>query len=335
MTIFYADDAVTLHNAQAFDTLAQMQAGSVDCIVTSPPYWAVRDYGGEAGQLGLEPTSGEYIARLVAIMSEAHRVLADDGTLWLNLGDTYSGKANAGASVGMTRRADRANLIPPRFNATAEAPYKSLLMIPERVAWAMVEVGWTLRNRIVWNKTDAMPESVSDRLSNRHEALFLFTKGPRYWFHLDPIREPLVRPDGGRSWAERRAAGAAGRHGLNGAAACRDSDFAGSGKGRNPGDVWSTTTAKFSGAHFAVMPDEIVRRAVLAGCRPGGTVLDPFAGSCTTGMVAGQLGRRFVGIELHRPYLDLAMQTRLAQTALIGAGHGQSDTATSPSGSGS
>jgi site-specific DNA-methyltransferase (cytosine-N4-specific) len=318
VSIYYADDSVTLWHGQAYDVLAEMRTSSVSSIVTSPPYWSVRDYGGEPDQLGLEPTSAEYIARLVAVLAEAHRVLADDGTLWLNLGDIYASKANAGVSVGMTRRADRAELIPPRVNSTAEAPYKSLLMIPERVAWAMVQTGWILRNRIVWNKTNAMPESVKDRLSNRHEALFLFVKQPRYWFDLDPIREQLIDPDAGRRWAERRAVGAPPRHGLAGAAAAGDSDFAGNTDGRNPGDVWDVATAGFPEAHFAVMPDELVRRAILSGCRPGGTVLDPFAGSCTTGMVAGRLGRRFVGIDLHRPYLDLAMRTRLAQSALIG-----------------
>lgn len=317
MRPYFADDAVTLHHGEAHDVLTRLPEASADCIVTSPPYWSVRDYGGEPGQLGLEPTTAEYVARLVAILAEAHRVLADDGTLWLNLGDTYAGKANAGASVGRTRRADRAELIPKRVNATAEAPYKSLLMIPERVAWAMVQTGWILRNRIVWNKTNAMPESVTDRPSNRHEALFLFVKQPRYWFDLDPIREPLANPDTGRTWHERRAAGAAGWHGLDGAAAVGDSDFVGNEKGRNPGDVWDVATAHFPGAHFAVMPDELVRRAVLSGCRPGGTVLDPFAGSGTTGMVAGRLGRRFVGIELHKPYLDLALKSRLAQSVLI------------------
>lgn len=320
MRPYYADDSVTLHHGEAHAVLADLRTSSVNSIVTSPPYWSVRDYGGEAGQLGLEPTSGEYIARLVAILAEAHRVLADDGTLWLNLGDTYAGKGNAGVSVGMTRRADRAVLIPPRVNATAEAPYKSLLMIPERVAWAMVQTGWILRNRIVWNKTNAMPESVTDRLSSRHEALFLFVKQPRYWFDLDPIRDQLLDPESGRTWSERRSAGAASRHGLAGAACLGDSDFTGNTKGRNPGDVWDVATARFSGAHFAVMPDELVRRAILAGCRPGGTVLDPFAGSCTTGLVAGRLGRRFVGVELHQPYLDLALRTRLAQASLAGGG---------------
>jgi site-specific DNA-methyltransferase (cytosine-N4-specific) len=205
-------------------------------------------------------------------------------------------------------------VLPQRVNATAEAPYKSLLMIPERVAWAMVQSGWILRNRIVWNKTDAKPESVKDRLASRHEAMFLFSKGPRYWFDLDPIREPIMHPGKTRSAGQFFAAGG---DGVN----CGGHSGLATGvahpQGRNPGDVWDVATAHFSAAHFAVMPDELVRRAVLSGCRPGGTVLDPFAGSGTTGMVAGRLGRRFVGIELHKPYLDLALRSRLAQSVLI------------------
>lgn len=274
MKPYFADDSVALHLGEAHEVLARLPEASANSIVTSPPYWSARDYGGEAGQLGLETTSAEYVARLVAILAEAHRVLADDGTLWLNLGDTYAGKADA--SAGRSYRRDKATVIPKRVNATAEAPYKSLLMIPERVAWAMVQTGWVLRDRIVWNKTDAQPESVKDRPHRRHEALFLFSKGPRYWFDLDALRA----------------------------------------NGHGPGDVWAVATAHFPAAHFAVMPDEIARRAILSGCRPGGVVLDPFAGSCTTGMVAGRLGRRFVGIELHEPYLDIAMRTRLAQAPI-------------------
>lgn len=320
---YYTDDAVTLHQGQALDVLRAMPAGSVDCIVTSPPYWGVRDYGGEPGQLGLEPTGAEYVARLAAILTEAHRVLADDGTMWLNLDDTYAGKANAGASVGRTRRADRAELIPPRVNATAEAPYKSMLMIPERVAWGLIQAGWTLRNKVVWNKPDAMPESVTDRLSTRHEVLYLFVKSPRYWFDLDPIREPVrtaPRPVGQGPTEAKYLDGVGGQPRQTNCVATGTRHTAAHPNGRNPGDVWDVATARFPGAHFAVMPTELVRRAVLAGCRPGGTVLDPFAGSCTTGMVANRLGRRFVGIELHRPYLDLALKTRLAQGVLDLAG---------------
>jgi DNA modification methylase len=315
---FYADDAVTLYHGDALDVLRELPAASVDCVVTSPPYYGLRDYG-EPGQYGLEATPAAYVETMRAVFAEVHRVLVDDGTLWLNLGDTYAGKGNAGASVGMTRRADRAELIPARRNTTAEAPYKSLLMIPSRVAWALIDDGWRLRNRIVWHKTDAMPESVKDRLSSRYEELFLLTKADRYWFDLDAIREPAdpANERRGQTWAERRGHGAPKRHGLGGVSG--DSNFAAAAAGKNPGDVWAYSTAGFPGAHFAVMPERIAERCVLAGCRPGGVVLDPFTGSGTTGMVAGLLGRRFVGIDLSTAYLDLALRTRLAQGVLLGA----------------
>jgi DNA modification methylase len=318
MSVFFADDQVTLHHADALEALRGMPSHSVNCVVTSPPYYGLRDYG-IPGQYGLEPTPAEYVATMRAVFAEARRVLTLDGTLWLNLGDTYAGKGNAGASVGMTRRADRADLIPPRHNTTGEAPYKSLLMIPERVAWGLVEDGWTLRNRIVWAKTDAMPESVQDRLANRHEALFLFSRSPRYWFDLDAIREPAQPANvrRGRGWANRRAQGAPGRHGLQGAAHAADSDFAPDPAGRNPGDVWSVSTAGFPAAHFAVMPERIAERCVLAGCRPGGVVLDPFSGSGTTGMVALRTGRRYVGVDLSEEYLRLSLRTRLQQRAIV------------------
>lgn len=311
---WYIDDSVTLWHGEAAAVLREMPAASVDCVVTSPPYFGLRDYG-ERGQLGMESTPQEYVDRLVAIFGEVGRVLRSDGTLWLNLGDVYAGKANAGVSVGRTRRADRAELIPARVNTTGAAPYKSLLMLPSRVALALIGQGWAVRNRIVWNKTDAMPESVKDRLSNRHEELLLLVRSPRYWFDLDAIREP-VDPASlrrGQSWAERRVRGAGKRHGTSGVR--DDSDFADA--GRNPGDVWSYPTAGFPDAHFAVMPPALADRCIRAGCRPRGVVLDPFAGSCTTGLVAGRLGRRFVGVELHKPYLELAMRTRLAQGALV------------------
>lgn len=316
ITPYYVDDSVTLFRGDALATLRGLPPESVDCVVTSPPYYGLRDYG-EPGQYGVEETPSEYIETMRQVFAEVRRVLAVDGTLWLNLGDTYAGKGNAGASVGMTRRADRAQLIPKRMNTTAEAPYKSLLMIPARVSWSLIEDGWILRNRIVWNKTDAMPESVKDRLANRHEELFFLTRSPRYWFDLDAIREPANPLSRGKTWEERRATGAPGRHGMGGAAVAKDSDFAASLAGRNPGDVWSFSTAGFPGAHFAVMPERLAERCILAGCKPGGVVLDPFNGSGTTGMVAGRLGRRYVGIDLSAKFLDLAMRTRLAQSAMV------------------
>lgn len=262
---------------------------------------------------------------MAAVFAEVQRVLSTDGTLWLNLGDTYAGKGNAGASVGMTRRADRAELIPARVNTTAEAPYKSLLMLPERVAWALVEAGWTLRSKVVWSKPNPLPESVTDRPSSHYEHVFMFSKSPRYHFDLDAIRVPhsdryadRVTRYGGRdrdslptrtyaAGDRRDATDAKGILGLNRSGTVNP-------LGRNPGDVWEFATQPFPGAHFAVMPTALAERCILAGSAGGGVVLDPFCGSGTTGMVATKHGRKFVGIDLNPEYLDLALRTRLAQS---------------------
>jgi site-specific DNA-methyltransferase (cytosine-N4-specific) len=317
MSPYYADDTVTLHLGDALAVLREMPDESANCVVTSPPYFGLRDYG-EPEQIGLEATPTEYLAKLAAVFVEAKRVLAADGTMWINLGDVYAGKGNAGVSAGRTRRADRAELIPSRVNTTAEAPYKSLLMLPERLAWSLIEAGWCLHNRIVWEKTDALPESVKDRLSNRHEPVFLFAKSDRYHFDLDAVREPVKHTSirRGQTWEERRGHVERNRRGLHGAQGCGDSDFAPHASGKNPGDCWAFSTAGFPDAHFAVMPTALAERCVLAGCRPGGVVLDPFCGSGTTGMVATKHGRRFVGIDLNACYLDLALRTRLAQGVL-------------------
>lgn len=222
MRPYFTDDSTTLYHGDAATVLATLPDGSADCIVTSPPYLGLRDYG-VAGQIGAESSPAEYVAALVAVFREARRVLVDDGTLWLNLGDSYDSA-------------------------------KNLLGIPWRVAFALQDDGWILRNDIIWHKSNAMPESVTDRLSNRHEHLFMLSKSQRYWFDLDPIREP---------------------------------------------------------------PPALAERCVRAGCKPGGTVLDPFSGSGTTGLAAARHGRRYVGIDLNREYLDLSLRTRLAQPSLI------------------
>lgn len=325
--IHYQDDQVTLWHGDALATLRQMPDQSANCVVTSPPYWGLRDYG-EPGQYGTEPTPTEYVETMRTVFSEVRRVLASDGTLWLNLGDTYAGKANAGSSVGQTRRADRARLIPARVNATGEAPYKSLLMIPERVAWALVDDGWCLRNKITWYKPNAMPESVTDRLAARTELVFMLTKSSRYWFDLDAIRELHTMEQRRRTVTHNYDPPSPHpeHRGLHRVRSGKASD--GHPAGRNPGDyweadpdlvsdLWTIPTQPFAQAHFAVFPTTLAERCVRAGSRPGGVVLDLFAGSCTTGMVALKHGRRFTGIDLSAKYLDLALKTRLAQTALI------------------
>lgn len=313
MTPYYTDETITLHRGNSLEVLANLDPGSVDCIVTSPPYFGLRDYGVE-GQHGSEKSPAEYVETMRATFAEARRVLADDGTLWLNLGDSYySGRGNPGPNSADERQVARRGWARAVDRPGQEwGRPKSLLGIPWRVALALQEDGWILRNDIIWAKPNAMPESVTDRLSNRHEHLFMFSKSKRYWFDLDPIREPLLHPDAVGSGIKFGGAKAAGY----GNPTYSGNEYEGNGKGRNPGDVWTIPTAPFPGAHFATFPIELPRRCIQAGCKPGGTVLDPYSGSGTTGLAAGQLGRRYVGIDLNQEYLDLSLRTRLAQGTL-------------------
>jgi DNA modification methylase len=345
-TIYLSDRATTLHVGDARAVLAAMPAESADCIVTSPPYWAKRDYG-VAGQYGHEPDPDGYVATLRAAFRETRRVLAEDGTCWLNLGDSYS--AGGAAATGLH------SYVGPGLTGR-HAPglgTKNLLGLPWRVALALQDDGWIVRNAIVWHKPNAMPESVRDRLNCRYELMFLLVKSRHYWFDLDPIRVPhaTVRPAGptapldrargragipaaGRHPGERRRNGArpAGDH----AAGIRPPKYGphapqviggqryGTGRrnrahpnGRNPGDVWSIPTRPYRGPHFAAFPPDIPTRCIQAGCKPGGMVLDPFCGTGTTGIAALALGRQFTGIELSPAFAALAAE-RLRHAAKPG-----------------
>lgn len=320
MTLYYADDQVTLHHGKCLEVARELPSGSVNSIVTSPPYFGLRDYG-DPEQWGLEATPAEFVENLRSLFSELRRVLADDGTLWLNIGDSYSSSPPGKTEHGMrssTLNGKRAASTLRELVRTAAVdrskflPQKNLLGIPWRVAFALQDDGWILRNAIIWNKPNAMPESVTDRLSGRYEFVFLFSKQARYWFDLDQIREGYT---GDRTLASiAPAEGIAGN--ANGPAAPEP-------PGRNPGDVWAIPTRPFSAAHFAVFPPELPTRCILAGCKPGGTVLDPFSGSGTTGLAAQRTGRRYVGIDLSADYLDLSLRTRLKNQALDFAGGDQ------------
>lgn len=387
---YFTDDQVTLWHGNALDVARELATESVDCIVTSPPYFGLRDYGVPGTDwpavtyapmadmpemvvpamtcpLGLEPSPTAYVAHLVLLFRELRRVLADDGTMWLNLGDSYSG-GNRGL------------------------PGKNLLGIPWRVAFALQADGWILRNDVVWAKPNAMPESVTDRLSTKHEMVFMFSKRARYWFDLDAIREPHSDPTRTAANAGRAATAWARSAPLGQAQNGSGPDGLGQhGSGRNPGDVWAINTQPFAAAHFAVMPRALAERCIQAGCTPrrctvcghaptkiteagglvssrgpddvanlrsqndaghvgtvaserdfsggrtamprrerthtgwtdcghnsyrAGTVLDPFSGSGTTGLAAARHGRRYVGIDLNRDYLDLSLQTRLQAATL-------------------
>lgn len=327
MKPFFSDEQVTLHHGAAVDVLRTMTDGSVDCCVTSPPYFGLRDYGVD-GQQGLEASPAEYVAGMVEVFAEVRRVLADDGTLWLNIGDSYS-TGTTGCPPSNTR--NRTGHV-ARTGATIGP--KNLLGIPWRLAFALQDDGWILRNDIIWTKPNGMPEAVTDRMSTKHEHIFLFSKRRFYWFDLDPIR---VEYDGERSLSRRSrtghtnkensAQGAWGIHtdrgrSANGSIASAEGMVGNTNAptsqiGRNPGDVWTIPTQPFPGAHFAVMPTALAERCIQAGCKPGGTVLDPYSGSGTTGLAAARHGRRYLGIDLNAEYLQLSLDTRLAQAAFL------------------
>lgn len=322
-TPYYSDEAVTLWHGDALEVLRDLPDASVDCCVTSPPYFGLRDYGVD-GQMGLESSPGEYVKAMRALFSEVRRVLADDGTLWLNIGDSYSssgGKQGVGvnARVGATKMQHDS-----RTRPVTDLPAKNLLGIPWRVAFALQDDGWILRNDIIWAKPNGMPSSVTDRLATKHEHVFMLSKCSRYWFDLDAIREERAREERFDSIqaVERKGHGATGsdssdrlRSGGNPASIWNTGTY--KSDGRNPGDVWTIATQPFSEAHFATMPVALAARAIKAGCKPGGVVLDPFSGSGTTGLAAARHGRRYVGIDLSQDYLDLSLRTRLAQTSLL------------------
>lgn len=319
LTPRYQDDSVTLYAGDALKVLRQMPDASVDCCVTSPPYFGHRDYDMD-GQYGLESTPAEYVATMGAVFSEVRRVLANHGTLWVNLGDSYStpkrgsdkgwekSRLTNPAGVQKRQRASLRQGVDRQF----DRPRKSLLGMPWRVAFALQDDGWILRNDVVWAKSNAMPESVTDRLVSRHEYVFMFSKARHYWFDAQAIAEKATgRRSGNRDTTAARYAAATGqsKNGGNPGSTMHTKAF----ETRAPGDVWTIPTQSFPGAHFAVMPPLLAERCVMAGCQPDGVVLDPFSGAGTTGAAAVKHHRRYIGIDLNPAYLDLSLRTRLAE----------------------
>tara|TARA_Y100000310_G_C20583006_1_gene763938 strand:+ start:128 stop:919 length:792 start_codon:yes stop_codon:yes gene_type:complete len=250
--------------------------------VTSPPYWGLRDYG-ESGQLGLEDTPEEYVESMVKVFREVRRVLKDDGTLWLNLGDSYNGSG-----------------------VTSLKP-KDLVGLPWMVAFALRANGWYLRQDIIWHKPNPMPESVTDRCTKSHEYIFLFSKSPKYYYDIDAIREDHTTQMKTLTWAERKALGdtSGNREAEKFNVLANGMSKGQHPNGRNKRSVWTVTTKPYKGAHFAVFPTELITPCVLAGTKAGDVILDPFGGSGTTGKVSIENGRKAIMCELNPEYVEI------------------------------
>lgn len=284
------------------DALASLHGlpdASAQCCVTSPPYWGLRDYGAE-GQIGQEATPEEYVARLVAVFREVRRVLADDGVLWLNLGDTYAATTRGSSGKGDKQRSNAGTLIADRRWAVPDGlKPKDLVGIPWMVAFALRADGWYLRSEVIWSKPNPMPESVTDRPTKAHEQVFLLTKSARYHYDAEAIREAATDPQTHAGKRQNQAATGAGfeiRGGLTNQAP-RDT--------RNARSVWAITPEPCALAHFATMPPELARRCILAGSRRADIVLDPFGGAATTALMALAHGRRAILCEINPDYIAL------------------------------
>jgi DNA modification methylase len=294
-----------------------LQDACVQCCVTSPPYWGLRDYG-ITGQLGLESTPDAYVAQLVAVFREVRRVLKDDGTVWLNLGDSYAGGGNyrgvnsentLTAKQSSNRGARGISQVLGAAGKTWEGMKpKDLVGIPWRVAFALQADGWYLRSDIIWHKPNPMPESVTDRPTKAHEYLFLLTKAERYYYDAEAIAEASTGQDAGNGFKRPERLSYDGRG--------DETPWMANPLGtRNRRSVWTVNTQPYAGAHFATMPEALVTPCILAGSRGGDLVLDPFSGSGTVLEVANRLGRRSVGCDINPVYHTLA-KTRTAQRGL-------------------
>ena len=269
---------IDIYLGDCLDSLKKLEDQSINTCITSPPYFALRDYGVE-GQLGLEETPKEFIDNLVNVFKEVKRVLRDDGTVWLNIGDSYGNE-------------------------------KHLLGIPWRVAFAMQDDDWILRQDIIWNKPNPMPESVKDRCTKAHEYIFLFSKSKKYYFDNEVIKEESVTVNSKGEIGKPNSAKNVGKsvEGIDGFDVRSGFKDMGAYEKKNKRSVWTVATKPFTEAHFATFPKELILPCVLAGCPEGGTVLDPFAGSGTTGIVANHKNRNAILLELSEDYINIAVK---------------------------
>jgi DNA modification methylase len=321
----------TVYNVDALELLRGLPDGSVNCAVTSPPYFGLRSYlDGDARELGKEDKPDDYIARLVEIFRELRRALRDDGVFWLNLGDTYSNAGKWGGNTGYdTKQQTNVGSIrrTSRNAVDIGAKEKELLMIPARVALALQADGWYLRAEVIWDKGNPMPESVQDRPTRAHEYVYMLTKRPHYYYNADAIKTPVQKQSIKRqgravSATHKNHAGGPGQtpHSMfrarknnkqDGVGSRRYADFneryeANTTPMANARSVWRIHPKGFKGAHYATFPAELVERCLLAGCPKGGIVLDMFFGAGTTGRVAERLGLRWLGADINPEYVALS-----------------------------
>jgi DNA modification methylase len=289
----------TIYVGNVLEQIKNIADASVQCVVTSPPYWGLRDYGHD-DQIGLESTPEAYVANMVEVFREVRRILKDDGVLWLNLGDSYAGNNSRASNNG------RAG-----FGAKREGVFtksgqglkpKDLVGIPWRVAFALQSDGWWLRQDIIWHKSNPMPESVTDRCTRSHEYVFMLTKSQTYFYDAETIKEPTKYPNEVRRFSNKDPN-----------TFRNDNEQMTIGEKKNKRSVWSINTKPFKGAHFAVMPEKLVEPCVLATSKPNDLVFDPFTGSGTVAVVALNNQRNFVGTELNPDYAQIA-RNRITNT---------------------
>jgi len=315
-------------HGDVIEKLKELETGTVQCVVTSPPYWGLRNYQVEK-QLGLEKTPEEYVENMVKVFREVKRVLKKDGTCWLNLGDSYASSGTQTGHSGLLDAMERYDGRRRKKNRATDGDYghdvkrsvpqglkpKDLVGIPWRIAFALQADGWYLRQDIIWHKPNPMPESVQDRCTKSHEFIFLLTKSAKYYYDNDAIKEDSIDPESlngrrkrnhqkfdGQPFSETRV----GFEKLEGQIYEK----------RNKRSVWTITTQPYKEAHFAVFPPKIPELCIKAGSSEGDIVLDPFFGSGTTGWVAQRLGRQWIGIELNEEYIKIANK-RFAQRELF------------------
>lgn len=301
-----------IHNIDCIEGMKKLPEKCVNCCVTSPPYFGLRDYGMD-GQIGLEDTPDAFVQKMVDVFREVKRVLRNDGTMWLNLGDSYmSAKGLACQTIG-GERGMPITFVPPNRKAQEGLKSKDLIGIPWRVAFALQADGWYLRQDIIWHKPNPMPESVTDRCTKAHEYVFLLSKSQKYHYDHEAIMQDAICVDDKRNGkgniiydGKRSNQKGGGQH-----------SFVTVNDKANKRSVWTVTTKPFQGAHFATFPEELIVDMIKAGCPEGGIVLDPFMGAGTTALVAMKLNRQYVGFELNPEYIKIAEKRIYNQIGLF------------------